>query len=157
MTIALWRVATDTPDWTADDLSGKGAAANGARWNHPGERVGYAATSISLAAWKPCAHPACGAELPWSRDRVGLAGPGELRRAREVLAGPPRLGWDAIREARASRKAGADCIESGRSAPLAVPSAIIEEEDNVLIRAQHPDSMRVVATTLHRFVCDPRV
>ena len=28
MTVHLWRVASDTPSWTADDMSGKGAASN---------------------------------------------------------------------------------------------------------------------------------
>ena len=49
MTVHLWRVASDTPGWTADDLSGKGAASKGARWNHPGELATYAATSVSLS------------------------------------------------------------------------------------------------------------
>ena len=26
MTVHLWRVASDTPGWTVDDMSGKGAA-----------------------------------------------------------------------------------------------------------------------------------
>jgi hypothetical protein len=37
--LGQWRVAVDTPQWTAEDLAGKGAANNGARWNHPGEHV----------------------------------------------------------------------------------------------------------------------
>ena len=42
MTVHLWRVASDTPSWTADDLSGKGAASKGARWNHPADSATYA-------------------------------------------------------------------------------------------------------------------
>jgi RES domain-containing protein len=29
--VLLWRIGTDTPDYTADDLSGKGAALSGGR------------------------------------------------------------------------------------------------------------------------------
>ncbi|MBV6320531.1 RES family NAD+ phosphorylase [Duganella violaceipulchra] len=56
MTVSLWRIASDTTAWTADDMSGKGAANRGARWNQAGEHVAYAATSISLAAWETRAH-----------------------------------------------------------------------------------------------------
>lgn len=49
MTVSLWRIASDTPSYTAEDMAGKGAASSGARWNHAGEHVTYAATSISLA------------------------------------------------------------------------------------------------------------
>ena len=50
MIVRLWRIASDTPDWSADDMGGKGAAVKGARWNHAREHVTYASTSISLAA-----------------------------------------------------------------------------------------------------------
>ena len=56
MTVRLWRIATDTPLWTAEDMAGKGAAHKGARWNNAGEHVTYTATSISLAAWETRAH-----------------------------------------------------------------------------------------------------
>ena len=47
MTVSLWRIAADTPLWTAEDMAGKGAAHKGARWNHAGEHVTYTSTSIS--------------------------------------------------------------------------------------------------------------
>jgi N-ethylmaleimide reductase len=53
--------------WTAEDMAGKGAAHEGARWNHAGEHVTYAATSVSLAAWETRAHFGKGARLPWNR------------------------------------------------------------------------------------------
>ena len=34
MMVRLWRIAADTPLWTAEDMAGKGAAHKGARWNH---------------------------------------------------------------------------------------------------------------------------
>ena len=72
MTVHLWRVACDTPSWTADDLSGKGAVSQVARWNQLGEMVICAATSISLAAWETRSHFARGAALPWNADLTGL-------------------------------------------------------------------------------------
>ena len=64
MTVSLWRIATDTPLWTADDMAGKGAAHKGARGNHAGEHVTYTAPSISLAAWETRVHFGKGAKVP---------------------------------------------------------------------------------------------
>ena len=74
--------AGDTPLWTAEDLAGKGAAQKGARWNHAGEHVTYAATSISLAAWETRAHFGKGAALPWNRYLVRVSVPDDVWAAR---------------------------------------------------------------------------
>ncbi|MBP8161928.1 MAG: RES family NAD+ phosphorylase, partial [Ottowia sp.] len=42
--MSVWRIATDTPDYTADDLSGAGARATGGRWNARGTPLIYAST-----------------------------------------------------------------------------------------------------------------
>ncbi len=157
MTVWLWRVASDTPSWMADDLSGKGAAGRGARWNHPGEHVTYAATSVSLAAWETRAHMGRAAALPWNRVLVRIEVPVEVWAARQQLKRPWPVGWNAIPEGQVSRLEGSTWLKAGVSALLAVPSVIIEEEDNVLINPTHADSARIVATKLRRFVYDHRV
>ena len=157
MTVTLWRVASDTPSWTADDMGGKGAAGRGARWNRAGERVTYAATSISLAAWETRAHFGRGGALPWNRFLVRLDVPEDVWAAREVQLRPPPVGWDAIPEGMVSRVEGSAWLKSGRTALLVVPSVIISEEDNVLINPAHPNSARIVATKVRRFVYDHRV
>ena len=40
--VSVWRIATDTPDYTADDTTGKGAELTGGRWNAPGTPLLYA-------------------------------------------------------------------------------------------------------------------
>jgi len=158
VTVSLWRIASDTPDWTAEDLEGKGAAADGARWNHPGERVLYAATSISLAAWETRAHMGrAGAALPWNRFLVLLQVPDEVWEARIELPRPWPVGWNAIPEGRASRALGSAWLASAASALLAVPSVIVEEECNVLVNPAHPDARRLFAAKTRRFLYDPRV
>ncbi len=47
-------------------------------------------------------------------------------------------------------------VSAGKTALLTVPSVIIDEEDNVLVNPAHPDSLRVVATMVRRFVYDHR-
>jgi RES domain-containing protein len=157
VTVHLWRVASDTPTWSAEDLSGKGAASKGARWNHPGELVTYAATSISLAAWETRAHFGRGAELPWNRFLVRIDVPHEVWAARRKLDRPAPVGWDAIPEGLVSRNQGSAWLKAGTSALLAVPSVIIDEEDNILINPGHVDSVRIVASKIRRFIYDHRV
>jgi RES domain-containing protein len=153
----LWRVASDTPGWTADDMSGKGAASKGARWNHPGELVTYATTSISFAAWETRAHFGRGAALPWNRFLVRVDVPDHVWAARQTLPRPPPVGWDAIPEGMVSRNAGSAWLKAVASALLIVPSVIIDEEDNVLIDPAHADCARIVASKVRRFVYDHRV
>ena len=157
MTVSLWRIAADTPLWTAEDMAGKGAAHKGARWNHAGEHVAYTSTSISLAAWETRAHLGRGAGLPWNRYLVRVDVPDDVWTAREIMTRPPAVGWDAIPEGLVSRAAGSAWLGLGRTALLAVPSVIVVEEDNVLINPAHPDAKRIAATKVRRFVYDHRV
>ena len=138
-------------------MSGKGAASKGARWNHPGELVTYAATSISLAAWETRAHFGRGAALPWNRFLVRIDVPDDVWAARQMLSRPPPVGWNAIPEGIVSRNEGSIWLKAGTSALLAVPSVIIDEEDNILINPAHVDSVRIVASKVRRFVYDHRV
>lgn len=158
MTVRLWRIASDTPDWAAEDLSGKGAALRGARWNHPGQAVAYAATSVSLAAWETRAHLGpLGTAMPWNRFLVRIDVPDAVWSRRHSLARPLPVGWNAIPEGGVARALGARWLGAGTSALLLVPSVVIEEEDNVLIAPSHQDARSIVALKVRRFVYDPRV
>ena len=160
--VSLWRIAADTPLWTAEDMAGKGAAQRGARWNHAGEHVVYAATSISLAAWETRAHFARGtsqplAALPWNRFLVRIGVPDDIWNARQTLKRPLLVGWNAIPEGLVSRSLGSAWLGAGRPALFVVPSVMVEEEDNILINPAHADAARITATKVRRFVYDPRV
>ena len=52
----VYRITSETPDFTADDLSGGGAAKVGGRWNAVGSPVVYCAGSRSLAYLETLAH-----------------------------------------------------------------------------------------------------
>ncbi|MEM5332115.1 RES family NAD+ phosphorylase [Paraburkholderia sp. JHI2823] len=45
----LWRIGTDTPGYTADDISGASARITGGRWNRPVTPVFYMAGTAVLA------------------------------------------------------------------------------------------------------------
>jgi RES domain-containing protein len=155
--ISLWRIATDTPQWAADDLSGKGAALRGARWNHAGEHAVYASTSVSLAAWETRAHFGQGGRLPWNRFLVRMDVPADVWAAREIIPQPLPVGWDAIPEGLVSRALGSKWLSAERTPLLVVPSVIVNEEDNVIINPAHAHAKRIKAVKVRRFVYDHRV
>src|SRR6056297_3146843 len=47
--VRVWRIATDTPDYGADDSTGEGARRSGGRWNRSGVQMLYASRSQALA------------------------------------------------------------------------------------------------------------
>ena len=158
MTVSLWRIASDTPDWTAQDMGGKGAASKGARWNHAREHVAYTSTSISLAAWETRAHLGkAGTQLPFNRYLVRIDVPDDIWAARTLAAAPLPVGWEAIPEGMVSRNIGSAWLKACSAALFVVPSTIIEEENNVLINPAHPDAARLSATKIRRFLYDHRV
>lgn len=147
----LWRIAAETRQYQAGDLSGGGAARNPGRWNVAGQAVVYAAPTIALAALETAAHVADGG-LPLNRYLVRIEVPPRTWRARRQLdaaALPPT--WNAIPAGAASAQAGSDWIKSGASVLLLVPSVIVPEEHAALINPAHPDAGKLAATVVRPF------
>jgi RES domain-containing protein len=154
MTVPVWRIAVEAPTYTANDLSGTGAKMTGGRWNSKGTPVVYSATNIALATLETV-HCLGGGGLPFNRYLVRVDIPDEVWASRQVLDPLPG-GWDAIPAGMTSRTAGDSWIASGASALLLVPSVIVPDEYNVLINPQHGEAAAIVATTLKRWIPDPR-
>jgi RES domain-containing protein len=154
MSVPLWRLAVEAPTYAADDLSGTGAKMTGGRWNSKGTPVVYCATSIALATLETVHYLRSGG-LPFNRYLVRVDVPDAVWEARQVLEPLPG-GWDAIPAGLAARKAGDGWIASGAAALLLVPSVIVPDEYNVLINPRHGDAGAIVATTLKRWMYDPR-
>ena len=56
-----------------------------------------------------------------------------------------------------SRTAAQAWFDRASSALLIVPSAIVPEETNVLINPAHPDSRRITARKIRKWLYDPRL
>ena len=154
----LWRIAPDTPDYVAHDLSGKGAEITGGRWNRKGLPVVYAASTASLAALETIVHFAA-AGLPLNRFLVRIDVPDDLWDARRS-ATPASLevGWNAVPAGKVSLDFG-DAWLKDAAAPLVleVPSVIVPEESNLLLNARHPQMSRVKASKLRLWQYDGRL
>jgi RES domain-containing protein len=121
-------------------FSGEGPRLFAGRWNPARVAMVYASSHLSLAAIEVFVHlevrtepddlVAVGAELPCSESEL-------LPAARVLFAKLPK-DWRRL-ESQSLRKMGADWIAAGRTLALMVPSAVIEDEWNVLINPAHPE------------------
>lgn len=155
-TLSLWRIATDTPDYTADDLSGKGAERSGGRWNARGTPLVYASGTRALACLETVVHLGGGVALPLNRYLVQIEVPREMWDARTVFDAAPHVGWDALPPGRVSIAWGTDWANRGASCLAEVPSVIVPEESNVLVNPRHPGAAAITVRKLRRWLYDPR-
>lgn len=157
MTVVLWRIATDTPEYEAHDLGGKGAEKTGGRWNRPGRPVVYSASSVALACLETVVHLNA-AGLPLNRFLVRIEVPDELWQARRTLT-PADLpvGWSAFPEGKVSLDIGDGWLQDALTALLAVPSVIVPEEFNVLINPLHPQAAGIHAAKVRPWFYDQRL
>jgi RES domain-containing protein len=157
LTVPLWRIATDTPDYEAHDLGGRGAEKTGGRWNRKGRAVVYSASSIALACLETIVH--LNAEgLPLNRFLVRIDVPDEVWARRQVRT-PADLpvGWSAIPEGKVSLDTGDAWLQGVTSALLLVPSVIVPEELNALINPAHPDARELTAGKQRAWFYDQRL
>lgn len=147
----LWRIAAETRNYRADDLSGRGAAASPGRWNEDGQVALYTAPTIAIAVLETAAH-VDDAGLPLNRYLVRLDVPDGVWAAREILdvASLP-LTWSAIPAGRASVKIGADWLRGGTAPILVVPSVIVPEEAATLLNPAHPLAAGIAAASVRLF------
>ncbi len=153
MTKSVWRIATDTPAYTADDLSGAGAKTTGGRWNPAGIAMLYASETIALACLETLVHTKA-VGLPFNRYLVRIDIPDSAWAAAEVFPGD--VGWDALPAGKVSIDYGTQWAREGRSALLRVPSVVVPEEFNVLVNPAHRDSAGIMASKVRRWLYDPR-
>ena len=128
----FWRLAAVRHAPSA--MSGEGAAAFGGRWNPPGRRMVYTAQSLALATLELSVHIS-GGRVKYVALHFEL--PDRLVDALEL--GGLKKSW-ATNET-ATQRVGEAWLNSGRSAAIAVPSALVDArsgERNVLLNPAHP-------------------
>lgn len=157
VTVSVWRIAKETPEFPAADISGGGAKAYGGRWNAKGRAVVYAANTIALATLETLAH--LGDDIiARNRFLVEIQVPIAVWKARRKFdAADLAPTWLAEPPGMASIGIGNDWLGEGTSALLLVPSVIVPEEHNVLINPAHPDAAGIQAIVRRQFIYDPRL
>jgi RES domain-containing protein len=153
MSVTLWRIATDALEYRAHDLCGRGAGKSGGRWNRRGRPVVYASATIALACLESVVHLNTDG-LPLNGFLVHIEVPDEVWANRDTSA--LSTGWSEIPQGKASMDFGDTWLKSKKSALLAVPSAIVPLECNVLINPAHPDAAHISAKKIRPWFYDQR-
>lgn len=157
MSQIVWRIAADTPDYPADDLSGAGAQATGGRWNEKNSAVLYTSATRALACLETMVHLNASG-LPLNRYLVEVTIPDLVWMAaqRETQASLP-VGWDAEPASLTSIGLGTRWITSKSSVLLVLPSVIVPEELNVLVNPAHPGAGGITCRKVRKWLYDPRL
>lgn len=153
----VWRIATDTSKYLADDLSGEGAKTTGGRWNSQGLAVLYCADTPSLACLETLVHLGTSG-LPLNRYLVAIDIPDSVWNAREIKnISNLAVGWDACPPGKISLALGDGWLTSTASAILVVPSVIAPEDCVILINPLHSDAASITAQKTRKWLYDPRL
>lgn len=127
------------------DLSGEGARLYGGRWNAPGRSMLYAASDAALAVLEVRVH------LDLEPDLI----PDDYVLMEIELGG---VSVETVSDAPADpRKFGDAWLAEGRTAVLAVPSAIVPESRNFLLNPSHPDAGLAKLVSKRGFSFDRRL
>ena len=138
-------------------LSGEGARLGGGRWNHVGISVVYASETLSLAVLELFVH-FTRRDITISRSllAVPIEIPDSVTKI-EVLPANLKKGWDSSPPPDFTKDLGTRWVHEGKSAILRVPSAVIQNEFNLVINLNHPDLGKIVAGDARPFSLDDRV
>ena len=135
--------------------SGRGAADNGGRWNRPGIHAVYTSSSLSLATLEYLVNIESN-ELPSDLVVIAARIPDDIEVARVDARDLP-VDWRSSPSPVNLMKIGEGWLRKAETAVLFVPSAVIPEENNILLNPAHPKFARVLIGKPTRFVFDPRI
>ncbi len=139
--VEAWRIVKSK--YVTGAFSGQSASDYGGRWNSPGTRIVYTASSTSLALLEILVHLGFPQTLP-SYSLILAIFDEDLVLQFDTSSLPDN--WREQPPPRETQAIGDEWVASGRSAVLAVPSVIVPHETNLLINPLHPDFTKV---TLH--------
>jgi len=153
----VWRIAADTPDYAADDLSGKGAEKTGGRWNRKGTPLLYTSSSMALACLETVVHLGGSDPLPLNRYLIEIEIPDDVWKTRTQFDASLHVGWDALPAGLVSLDWGTNWAKSGAQLIAQVPSIVVPEESNFLLNPLHPRMAALVAKKLRPWTYDGRL
>ena len=147
----IWRICKQ--QYAA--FNGIGAERYGGRWNSPGRRVVYCASSLSLASLETFVHTEPGL-LP--QDLVSVVAQLDDDVSRQVITIPTLPeNWRNYPAPEHLQQIGNQWLIANNSAVLVVPSSVIPVENNYLLNPLHPDFPRIRIIDTTPFAFDPRM
>ena len=139
----------------AHDLSGKGAALAGGRWNSKGIPILYTSSSRALCTAELAVHLPLGI-TPTDFVIIAIHIPDTLTVSKIPDAKLPER-WNEYPYSIATQKIGNEFVKKGRSAILRIPSAVVEGDYNYLINPFHAAAIKIRIKEIKPFHFDPRL
>ena len=137
------------------DLSGAGPRRYGGRWNHKGTAVIYAAESRSLATLEYLVH------VPLPYEPLGLSIATlivpEGASVRELRLGELPPDWNRFPAPGRLADLGSEWVLGNESLLLRVPSAVVDDEFNLVINPGHPEMADVSLGGVTTYAFDERL
>jgi len=145
-----WRIVKEKHVATA--FSGEGAARTGGRWNSRGTAIVYTSATHALAALETLVHLNPPVSFTYKVIRLEF----NPKLVEHFTAALP-TDWRTEPPPVSTRRIGDEWARALRSPLLAVPSAIIPQEFNLLLNPAHPDFKKITIQKPLDFSFDPRL
>jgi RES domain-containing protein len=139
----------------SDSLSGKGAAAKGARWNSTGVEMIYTAANRSLAMAEVAVHFTL-ATLPSDYVMITVYIPDNISVQKLNISDLP-MNWNAFPHPTSTQWFGDRFITDNKFCILQVPSAVTKGDFNILINPNHSESMEIKIVNIEDFPFGDRI
>ena len=120
-----------------NDISGNGAALYGSRWNSPGRRMLYTSEFISLSILESLVH--LDRFIPDGQYLLHIVIP-DIKN-KDIAHSKMKKDW--CYNLSYTRWIGDQFITGRKTLVLKVPSAIVEQENNLLLNPQHSEFKKV--------------
>jgi len=137
----------------ADDLSGKGAALNGGRWNKIGTPVLYCGESVEIALLETVVH------LPanFAPNLMLLTLQIPDNSIESIAASKLPHNWYKHPAPEVLAEIGDDWVKGNSTIALKVPSVIVPTASNFILNCSHPHYKKVKIIQKQTFPIDPRL
>ena len=139
----------------AKELSGKGAAFKGARWNSLGVELIYTASNSSLAMAEVAVHFTY-ATLPSDYMMITIFIPDDISILKLRPTDLP-TDWNAFPHPMSTQTVGDQFIAGHRYCLLQIPSVVTQGDYNLLINPNHSEFSKIRIISAEKFPFDKRI
>ncbi len=137
------------------ELSGKGAAKSGNRWNSKGTEIIYCAQSRALALAELAVHISL-AMVPKDFVMLEVNIPTSISRKSISISKLP-FGWNEHPPILDTQRIGDDFIQNNKFCVLKVPSAVVHGDFNYLVNPFHTSFSKISINSMSEFPIDDRL
>lgn len=153
--IRAWRIIRKKR--LSDAFTGEGARIGGGRWNHIGTPVVYVSETLSLAALELFIH-FTRKDIKLSKSLFSI--PVDIPKSLKITVVSIKdlnSDWRMSPPSNSTKDIGTEWAQKGVSPILRVPSAVIPEENNLVLNPKHADFRKIKIGKAQSFTLDERM